>query len=44
MVKEYLKYKNRLPANILEEIKEKTKGMAEARINKVLKEVYRGLS
>jgi DNA-directed RNA polymerase subunit A" len=40
-MKEYQKYKNRLPARILEEVKEKTKDIAEARVNKILKEVYK---
>ncbi|MEE9525599.1 MAG: DNA-directed RNA polymerase subunit A'' [Candidatus Woesearchaeota archaeon] len=41
MVKEYNKYKGKLPENVLEEVKELTKGMGEAKINKILKEVYK---
>ena len=40
-MKEYQKYKGKIPGNILEEIKDKTKGMGEGRVNRVLKEVYK---
>ncbi|MBR9691295.1 DNA-directed RNA polymerase subunit A'' [Candidatus Woesearchaeota archaeon] len=39
MTKEYNKYKGRLPSNVLEEVREKTKGMPEGRVNNILKEV-----
>ncbi|MBW2996172.1 DNA-directed RNA polymerase subunit A'' [Candidatus Woesearchaeota archaeon] len=41
MAKEYQKYKGKIPGNILEEVKEITKGMGEGRVNRVLKEVYK---
>ncbi len=40
MAKDYQKYKGKLPPSMLEEVKEKTKDIAEARTNKILKEVY----
>ncbi|MBD3248678.1 DNA-directed RNA polymerase subunit A'' [Candidatus Woesearchaeota archaeon] len=40
-MKEYKKYRKRLPLSLLEEVKEKTKDMPEARVNKILKEVHK---
>ena len=40
-MKEYNKYKTRFPEKILDEIKENTQRMAEGRVNKILKEVYK---
>jgi len=40
-MKEYNKYKNKIPGLILEDVKEKTKSMGEAKVNKILKEVYK---
>ena len=40
-MKEYNKYKDKLPAMLLEEVRVKTKDIGEARVNKILKEVYR---
>ncbi len=40
MVKEYAKYKGKLPDSVIEEIKEKTKDIAEARVNKILEKAY----
>jgi len=40
MVKEFAKYKDKLPSSIIEEVKEKTKDISEARVNKILEKVY----
>ncbi|MBW2966804.1 DNA-directed RNA polymerase subunit A'' [Candidatus Woesearchaeota archaeon] len=40
MVKEFAKYKDKLPISIIEEIKEKTKDMSESRVNKILEKTY----
>ncbi len=40
MVKEYAKYKDKLPLSVIEEVKEKTKDIAESRVNKILEKVY----
>ena len=40
MVKEFAKYKDKLPKSIIEEVKEKTKDIAENRVNKILEKVY----
>ncbi|MBD3354808.1 DNA-directed RNA polymerase subunit A'' [Candidatus Woesearchaeota archaeon] len=40
MAKNYRKYKNKLPESIMDEIKEKTEGMSDTRVNKVLKEAF----
>jgi DNA-directed RNA polymerase subunit A" len=40
MAKEYGKYKGKLPDKIIEEIKEKTKDIAESRVNKILEKSY----
>ena len=40
MVKEFAKYKDKLPISIIEEIKEKTKDMSESRVNRILEKVY----
>jgi DNA-directed RNA polymerase subunit A" len=40
MVKEFTKYKDKLPLSIIEELKEKTKDIAESRVNKILEKVY----
>ncbi len=41
MTKNYRKYNNKLPESILDNIKEKTKGMSDTRVNKVLKETFK---
>jgi len=41
MAKKYRKYKKKLPRNIIDEIKEKTKGMSETKVNKILKETWK---
>ena len=40
MTKEFAKYKDKLSVSIIEEVKEKTKGMSETRINKILEKTY----
>ena len=40
MAKEYNKYKDKIPLNILEEVKEKTKGMSESRVKRILEKLY----
>jgi DNA-directed RNA polymerase subunit A" len=40
MAKEYAKYKGKLPDSVIEEIKEKTKDIAESRVNKILEKAY----
>ncbi len=40
-MKEYKKYRKKLPLSLMEEVKEKTKDMPEARVNRILKEVYK---